>query len=461
MLTIEFPALYQKQKIFFVWDRLYPTKHVLIAPAGTKTGKSFASAAWIMARAFEHSGAYCLWVAPTYLKAKIGYRYCKRYVPAIYGNQTVDGSLEIRLNNGSFIKFIHGSDPETTLEGENIDYFVIDESGKTHPQIYYSLITTITQRRGKGIITGTPRGRNWYYHEYRKALQDDPFYTHTTITTQDSPFVSPDSIEHAKRLLPQNLFDQYYLAKFVMDSSVFGDLSKIFYGAPLSNIKFWVHPDEKKRALDTVTGYDPAKSKDYAVFLTVNSLGEIVGYTRFFQTPYNIQVARLKTYLEKFFAGDKTLRYDATGVGDAVGEMIVDLDIDANIIPITFTNKSKMQMVYKTQFAIEEGWLSCPYITEIEHELSGYEVSVSKTGLFRYSAPEGEHDDIVSAMILAVSGAYESSLLDKREIMMENLFNNIDASIIDQRFNNEDDDFFDDVQKIDDDISISELDKWS
>ena len=44
---------------------------------------------------------------------------------------------------------------------------------------------------------------------------------------------------------------------------------------------------------------------------------------------------------------------------------------------------------------------------------------MTKSGLHRYSAPDGEHDDIVSAGILAISGAYESGMAAAGEAVLE------------------------------------------
>jgi hypothetical protein len=336
----------------------------------------------------------------------------------------VDGLLEIRLTNGSFIKFLHGRDAEVTIEGEAVDRFVLDESGKINKQVWHSLLTTITQTRGLGIITGTPRGFNWYYDVYRQAKAGDPFFVHTTLRTQDSPYISKAAVEKAKRLLPKALFDQYYMALFVSSSSVFGDLTGIWDESlyvPEGKIRFWIHPDEKKRAVDVIHGVDIAKKRDYTVFFSVNMSGETVGYCRFKNSPYPMQAKRLELYLKKYFdkATDNLVRYDETGVGTALGDMLAELDIDASITPVTFTNRSKSEMVTRLTLAVEQQWLTAPRIEQIEHELASYELSVTKSGLHSYAAAEGEHDDIVSACMLAVSSAYQNSMAEEAEKLLE------------------------------------------
>jgi hypothetical protein len=424
-LRLRLPDPHPVQKIFTNWHVKNPQAQVLVAPCGTKVGKSFGSSIWLATEALVTPGLYCIWIAPTYMKARIGYRYIKAMLPEHPSIQCMDGKLEIRFGNRSLIKFIHGKDAETTVEGEAVDRFVIDESGKQSKQLWYSLLTTITQTRGMGIVTGTPRGYTWYYDIFRQAKQGDPFFCWAQISTEQSPFISKQAVENAKRILPKGLFDQYYRAMFVSHSTVFGDISAIFDDKLIvkPNTKFWVHPDPAARALDTVTGWDMAKHRDFSVFYTVNTLGKCVGYARFNKVPYETQVDRLHHYMHKYFTGDRMLRYDATGVGNAVGEMIVDKDIDAAVTAVTFSNKSKQEMVSRTTHAIESGWHKAPRIEQLEHEFSSYEVSVTKSGLFSYSAPDGEHDDVVTAAMLAITGAYQSAQAEESEKVLDGLMN--------------------------------------
>lgn len=427
-ITIRLPPLHEHQRIFGMWDEWNPQAQVLIAPCGTKLGKSFGSAWWMTKELWINPGLYGAWIGPTYLKCKIGYRYIKAMLPQMPGVNCIDSKLEIHFPNGSFLKFLHGKDAETTVEGEAIDAFVIDESGKQKKQLWYSLFTTITQTRGKGIVTGTPRGRgHWYYDEYRKAKSGDPFYVGVTLPTSLNPFVKAAAIDNAQRLLPPNLFQQYFLAHFVSASSIFENMHLMFDDTlkVSGTEKFWVHPDYALRQLDTVTGWDIAKHRDYSVFFTVNNLGRVVGYARFRRIPYDAQVDRLKYYLDKFFPeSDKSVRYDATGVGSAVGDMISSKDIDAAFTPVIFSNKSKQDMVSRTSIAIETSWLKSPRIEQIEHEFGNLEVKVTKTGLFSYAAPSGEHDDVVMAAMLGITGAFQDAQAEEAEKYMDELETN-------------------------------------
>lgn len=411
--TIRLPEPHTAQEIFTDWEVRFPEAQVLVAPCGTKVGKTFGASLWLLQTALVNPGFYCVWIAPTTFKCKIAYRYMKAMLPDIEYIDCKDGALEIWFGNGSFIKFLHGRDAEVTVEGEAIDAFVIDEAGKQKAQLWYSLLTTITQTEGRGIVTGTPRGRSWYYDVYRKALDGDSFFCHTTLRTVDSPFIKPEAVEKARRVLPDALFRQYYLAEFVSDSTVYGSLEHVWQDFEVARPGFWLHPDIRERNKPVCIGFDIAKRRDYTVMAAVNADGITVGYVRFRQRPYKDQVRLLVRFMRYFTGDDNVVRYDRTGVGDAVGEEIsaaVDRSSgDWHVVPVIFTNASKQEMVSRVSLAIEEGWWRAPRIPQIEAEFVNLEVSVTKSGLASYAAPEGEHDDVHWAFAMGISGAHHEA----------------------------------------------------
>lgn len=426
-ITLRMPELHEHQQVFLDWTEDHPDAQVLVAPCGVKFGKSFAAAVWLLTEALINPGFYCVWIAPTQYKARIGYRYMKAMLPDLPFVTCIDGSLEIRLGTGSFIKFLHGKDAEVTVEGDAIDAFVMDEAGKQTRQLWLSLFTTITQTMGKGIITGTPRGHTWYAEIFKMAKAGDPFFAWCQLPTELSPYVAEKALENAKRLLPKNLYDQYYLARFISFSSVFGELDDLWDDQlkPPVGKSVWLHPDIEARAKPTVVGADWAKINDWTVFLAINADGQLVGYCRFRGGPYPQQVRRLCRFMRKLNCEDLMLRYDKTGVGEAIEDILneemngaANDGLDVSITGVTFTNQSKQDMVTRTTIAVSEAWVKAPRIERLEQELTSLDVMVTPSGMHRYSAPEGEHDDVAWAFMLAVSGAYESAKADETEEMI-------------------------------------------
>jgi hypothetical protein len=414
-IRVRLPDPHQAQEPFVYWSDLNPEAQCLVAPAGTKTGKSFGASLWLARENLEGEGLYSVWIGPTMFKSRIGYRYMLRMLPDCGLIDTSDRQLTISLANNCYIQCLHGRDAEVTVEGEAIDRFVIDEAGKQKRQLWYSLLTTLTQTGGKGIVTGTPRGFGWYRDIFLQAQAGDPFFAWVQLKTESSPYVLAKAIAQAKRLLPPALFAQYYEAVFVSMSTVFGDLSGMWSDVKVDQkAKLWVHPDVEARALDVSIGVDWAKKRDWTVFYATNAKGECVGFYRTKGVGYPEQVRRLKIFC-KHFKGEVSIRHDKTGVGEAIDDMIAEAGIDANVDGVTFTNSSKSAMVTKVILAIEHGWHRAPRIGVIETEFNSYEVQVTRTGIMTFSAPDGEHDDVVSAAALSISGAYEESLTSEAE----------------------------------------------
>lgn len=422
---IRLPQPHQHQEIFLDWQHLFPEAQCLVAPCGTKLGKSFGCSIWFAQEALINPGMYMLWSAPTLAKARIGYRYVKKMLPDIPLIDCRDGKQEIHFANGSFMTFLHGRDAETAVEGEAVDRFVIDEAGKQKAQLWYSLFTTLTQTLGYGIMTGTPRGNaHFYYEVFRKAVEGDPFFCWAQLQTILSPYVTEAAVEQAKRLLPPDLFRQYYLAEFVSSSEVYGDLEGVWQKDwEIARKNFWVIPDKDARSISVCIGVDLAKHGDWTVFAAINAKGQTVGYARFKNKPYQEQSKYLALFTQYFKGGSNTLRYDRTGVGDAVGEMINEemetVDGDWTVEAVVFTNRGKQEMVSRNTLAIQSGWWKCPMIERVQHEFSSLEVSVTQSGLHSYAAPSGEHDDVHWAFSLGISGAYSSIMAEAAIDMIE------------------------------------------
>jgi hypothetical protein len=75
----------------------------------------------------------------------------------------------------------------------------------------------------------------------------------------------------------------------------------------------------------------------------------------------------------------------------------------------TATNATKAAVVQALSLAIEQGELTLLDDAVQKGELQAFESTVTQTGLVRYAAPEGMHDDAVIALALAWSGAAQEA----------------------------------------------------
>ena len=68
---------------------------------------------------------------------------------------------------------------------------------------------------------------------------------------------------------------------------------------------------------------------------------------------------------------------------------------------VSFTNAIKTNLVEGLSLAFEQGQIEILNDPVLVSELQAYESERLPSGLVRYSAPEGFHDDCVSALMLA------------------------------------------------------------
>ena len=69
---------------------------------------------------------------------------------------------------------------------------------------------------------------------------------------------------------------------------------------------------------------------------------------------------------------------------------------------VLFTNPKKVMLIEKLMVAIEHRLITFPDIEVLIDELRAFSYELLPTGNFRYSAPEGKHDDCVISLALAV-----------------------------------------------------------
>lgn len=379
------PYLYDKQAAF-----LFAPERYSIVEASTKTGKTVGCMAWLFEQAaLGEDGHNFWWVAPTTDVAAIAFRRMKRAVPReLY--TTNETSKTLTLANGATMWF-KGSDKPDSLYGEDVYAAVIDEATRCKEDAWYAVRSTLTATRGPIRIIGNVKGRkNWAYHLARKAEQGAPdmaYFKLTAYDAVDAGVLDAAEVEDAKRLLPDDVFRELYLAEPSDDGgNPFG----------LAAIRACVAPLAPGPV--TAWGWDLAKSHDWTVGIGLNRDGRVAAYHRF-QKPWEDTIRDIRR-----LTGEAPALVDSTGVGDPVLESLQKGAV--NFQGFKFTSTTKQQLMEGLAVAIQTKAVRYPDGEElpgcaIVGELEAFEYEYSRVGV-RYSAPEGLHDDVVIALALAV-----------------------------------------------------------
>ncbi len=384
---LELPTLYPKQQAAICGDARWG-----LIEASTKAGKTTGCLVWLLALGWNdgHSSWCAGWVAPTYRQAKtVAFdRMCAAlttwdkkqtwWTP----NQT---ELKITLFNGAHYVFAGGDRPES-LYGDDWHAAVIDEATLCRPAVFHAVRTLLTHTRGPCRIIGNVRGRkNWAYQLARKAEAGEKDMSYAKLTAVDAVaagVLDAEEIEDAKRLLPDKVFRELYMAEATDDE---GNP----FGVPAIGA---ICMEGLSGAEPVAYGADLAKSVDWTVLVGLDEEGRVARLDRW-QTDWRTTRQRLALAI-----GDKPAYIDSTGVGDPIVE---DLQRECpHVQGFKFTSQSKQQLmeglalgIQQQDIRIPDGWLRA--------ELESFEYQYTRTGV-RYTAPEGMHDDGVDGLALAL-----------------------------------------------------------
>lgn len=374
-------------------DALFGEERYAIVEATTKAGKTVGCMAWIFEQAIKgRVGHNFWWIAPIYSQAKMVYRRMKRYLPrGIYSSNETE--LTITLANGAVIWFKSADKPDG-LYGEDVYAAVIDEATRCKEESWHAVRSTLTATRGPIRIIGNVKGRhNWAYDLARRAESGEPNMSYAKITAYDAVkagILCAEEIEDAKRLLPEDAFNELYLAEPADDA-----------GNPFGIGAIRACIGEMSEKEPAVFGLDLAKSVDWCVLHGLDGDGVTCRFDRW-QGPYEMTYTRVLAAV-----GQVPTLVDSTGVGDPVLEQLQNQgrNYGARFYGYHFTAPSKQKLMEGLAVAIQQRTISYPEDIPKQRplvmELEDFQYEYTRTGV-RYSAPEGLHDDCVCGLALAV-----------------------------------------------------------
>lgn len=364
-----------------------------VLPLGRRWGKTTLCEDLLIAPALR--GYPTAWFAPSYKLLAEPWRDFKRALEPITRDKS-EQEHRIELVTGGVVECwsLDGGNP---ARGRKYKRVAIDESGMV-PNLVSTwneaIRPTLTDFGGDAFFPGTPKGRNGFWQLAQRG--EDPNAVEWRIfpgPTSQNPHLDPREIEAARRELPDRVFRQEYLAEFIEDGS--GVFRRVAEAARLA-------PADRLAGHWYVAGVDWAREHDYTVISVVDvTTREQVAIERFSQVEWAIQYGRLQALYERYRPA--AVLAEANAIGGPAIEHLQRQGLP--IRPWTASNATKAAVVDALALALERGDVALLDDAVQTAELQAFSAERLPSGMTRYAAPEGMHDDCVIALALAWEAA--------------------------------------------------------
>lgn len=362
-----------------------------VTEAATKVGKSASHLIWLFEQPLALNlteGQSVWWIAPVYGQAEIMFRRLRTQVSDKGFLKFNESKLTATYPSGAILAFKSAEKPDN-LYGDDVYAAVFDEFTRAREEAWHALRSTLTATRGKCKFIGNVKGRkNWGHKLGMRAKNgDDKDYAYFKITAYDAaaaglktkdgrPFI--EEIEDAKRDLPENVFNELYMAEASEDGSNpigFDHIRRAVFGLSSNPAVCY--------------GIDLAKKRDWTVITGLDRFGQICHWDRF-QKDWK----QTKETILSLPPGLITI--DGTGVGDPIAE---DIGRHRELDVVIFTERSKQQLIEGLAYGIQNRETTV-LAGVLQDELEAFEFEYTRTGV-RYTVPAGMTDDAVYSLALA------------------------------------------------------------
>lgn len=336
------------------------------------------------------------WFSPTYKMLLEIWREAVRTFAPITARRSVQ-ERRIEFTTGGMLEFWSLDNPDVA-RGRRYRRVVIDEAAMVPALMdawQYAIRPTLADYNGDGWFLSTPKGHNGFWQLWQRG--QDPAHAdwHSwQMPSSVNPLLAQSEIDEMRQALPESAFRQEILAAFLDDGgSVFRGVRQCATATAQPN---GVHGHTY------IVGADWGRDGDFTAITVLDvTTRELVALDRFNQIDYHIQLGRLRALCDRFRPA--AIIAEANSVGAPVIEQMRRMGLP--VVPFMTTNASKQVAIDALALAFEQRQLRILPDEVLIGELEAYTMERLPSGLLRYGAPEGQHDDTVMSLALAWSGA--------------------------------------------------------
>lgn len=331
------------------------------------------------------------WFAPTNkMMTEVWRETIKRCRGVIASKNTSERRIE--LITGGVIEF-WSLENYDSIRGRKYKRAIIDEAAmvKKLGEVWQAVIRpTLTDLKGDAYMLSTPKGRNFFWECFVRG--EDPLlpeWKSWTMPTKSNPYIDPSEVDAAKSELPERTYQQEYEAVFLEDAG--GVFRKVRMCA------IAVAPEEPYKG-EFVMGADWGQSNDFTVLTVFDARTKrMVALERFNQIDWHFQRGRLEALARRWKVRVIVAEHNSIG-----GPNIEELQRGGlPVVGFETTGTSKGPLIQSLALAFEQQDIEIVNDPVLLSELESYEGHRSPETLrWKYSAPEGMHDDTVISCAL-------------------------------------------------------------
>lgn len=377
------------------WTIANDPAKIKVLPMGRRWGKTVFGGAVVASTLAQHG--LVAWITPTYRNSRPLWRWLRGALSDEIRTK------QVSINNSERTIETRGGGMLALFSGDNIDAIrgwafhavVLDEAARLPETAWVdAIMPTLSDYDGDAILISTPKGKNWFYDEYLKAQAGAAGMACWTAPSNANPLPQiRRAYNMARERVPERTFQQEWDALFIEGGLVFRKLAEAC-----------VLPAQKEpEAGHTyVFGVDWGKLEDWTVISVVDATSKRQVYVdRFNRIDYTVQRGRL----EALYAKWRPLEIVAEA--NSMGEPVIE-ELHRAKLPVrgfTTTNASKSEAIEALALALEKEEIKLLADTVQKAEMQAYEAKRLPSGMTRYEAPAGMHDDTVMALAMAWDSA--------------------------------------------------------
>jgi hypothetical protein len=331
------------------------------------------------------------WFAPSYKLLAEAWRGLVSVLRPV-ASRTNESEHRIELVTGGVIEAWSLDSPDPA-RGRKYARVVIDEAAlvQRFEEAWNAAIRpTLADLQGDAWFGSTPRGRNCFWQLFQRGRDaSHPDWRSWQMPTSTNPYIPAEEIERARESTPERFFLQEFEARFLDDAGgVFRGVREAATATP---------QEEATGGHQYIAGLDWGKTADFTVISIVDvTTMEQVALDRFNRIDYTLQLERLKGMVERF--NPSTIIAER----NSMGEPLVREGLPVQ--PFLTTNATKATAIEALALAFERHTLRILNDPVQIEEFEAFESTRLPSGLTRYAAPEGMHDDTVMALALVMDG---------------------------------------------------------